>query len=66
MDTPLPDDLLNGADEIAAEIREPLHRTYRLLEAGRVPAFKLQGKWISSRSALRAHFNRLITSGEAA
>ena len=61
----LADDLLNGAPAIAAEINEPLHRTYRLLEGRHIPASKLMGKWVSSRSALRAHFTRL-TSGEAA
>jgi hypothetical protein len=66
MDTPLPDDILNGADEIAPVIREPLWRTYRLLEGGHLPAFKQLGKWTSTRSALRAHYDRLITGGEAA
>jgi hypothetical protein len=63
MNTPLPDDLLNGADEIAAAIREPLHRTYRLLEGAHIPGRKVMGKWVSNRSALRRHFDRLITGG---
>lgn len=66
MDAPLPDDLLHGAGEIAVEIREPIHRAYRLLEGGYIPGFKLMGKWVSSRSALRAHYHRKITNHEAA
>jgi hypothetical protein len=62
----LADDLLNGAPAIAEEIREPLHRTYRLLEGGHIPGFKLMGKWTSTRSALRAAYSKHLTSGETA
>ena len=55
------DDLIRGAAAIAEELREPLRRTYYMLEAGDLPAFRLAGRWYVRRSALIAYFQRLET-----
>jgi hypothetical protein len=64
-DSDLPDDILNGADEIAGFIKQPLRTTYDLLERRKLPAFKWGGKtWQARKSTLRRHVERL-EAGEA-
>ena len=49
MDThtqPLPaDDMLTGAEEIAAYLKKTRRQVTNLLETNRLPAFKLGGRW---------------------
>ena len=57
--TTLKDDLLDGADEIAAFCGFPIRRTYSLLESGALPAFKLRRRWYCRKSKLVAHIEKL-------
>jgi hypothetical protein len=52
------DDLLTGAEAIAAYIRETERRTYYLLKAGLIPAFREGAKWRTTKSGLRAHYEK--------
>jgi hypothetical protein len=54
-------DLIWGAKAIADEIGVGTRKAFYLLETGAIPARKINGLWVSSRSQLRA---RLL--GEAA
>ncbi len=54
----LSDDMLWGCAAIAAEINRPEHITFRLLQQGLIPATKVGAIWTSTRSRLRAHFNK--------
>lgn len=61
-------DLLWGATEIAKVIGRTRRQTFGLLEAGHLPARKIGGRWVASRSDLVAHFaapetQRTSTSG---
>ena len=60
----LRDDILKGLDAIAEFIGEDFWRAQRLCVKKAIPAEKILGRWISSKSALRARFARL--GGEAA
>ena len=62
METRVKDDLLKGAKAIADEIGESERAAYYLLENRIIPAGKLNGIWIASRSALKEHY-RELTSG---
>ena len=50
--TELSDDMLNGADNIAAFLGQPVRRVYYLLERKQLPAFKLGTSWHARRSTL--------------
>lgn len=52
------DEILRGAPSIAREIQTTERRTYTLLEAGVLPAWKELGVWTSTRSRLRAHYQQ--------
>jgi hypothetical protein len=54
--TPISADLLMGVTAIAAELGWPERRTYHYLEHGHLApaAYKLGGKWVANRRALRA------------
>jgi hypothetical protein len=54
-------DLLWGAAEIAAELAIPERKVFHLLENDMLPARKVGGSWVASRSRLRGFFG-----GEAA
>jgi hypothetical protein len=62
------DDLLRGVPAIAEFIGESPRQTYDLLEAGRVPGFKLGGGriWYASKARLKHHYARLGANPEAA
>jgi hypothetical protein len=65
-----PTDLLEGVDEITAflralGIRATKRRTFRMCENRQIPAGKLGGGWIGSRSAIAGHLSKL-SRGEAA
>jgi hypothetical protein len=47
-------DLLRGAREIADYIGRPYRTTAYLLETQQLPAWKLAGKWHSTKAKLRA------------
>ena len=61
----LKDDILKGIDAIAEFIGEDFWRTQRLCTKRMIPAAKMQGRWIASKRALRAHYESL-TAGKAA
>jgi hypothetical protein len=55
-------DIIEGVTAIAAYLGKNERRTYYLLENGKVPAFKLSGKWHLRRSTYASY----IASLEAA
>ncbi len=52
----LADDLLEGAEEIAAFLNKPLSTTYYWLARGYVPAEKAGTKYIGSKRRITRHF----------
>jgi hypothetical protein len=52
----LNEDLLKGAAEIGAFIRRTPRAAYHLLEARRLPAFKIGGVWSARKSTLTQLF----------
>jgi hypothetical protein len=59
-DDDLKNDLLNGAEAIAAFLNQTERRIYHLLEMGKLPAFKLGGrKWQARKSSLRRQIEAL-------
>jgi hypothetical protein len=52
-DVPLSEDLIEGAIAIGAEYGFDPHRTFVLMEAKVIPAFKLRGRWFARRSTIR-------------
>ena len=52
MDPKLSDDLLTGVPAIANELGEPEWRVYSLLTGGHIHAFKMLGKWTTTRILL--------------
>lgn len=59
----LADDLLEGAADFSEFLGFSQRRTIYLLEKGDIPAGKLRGRWIGSKSQLRQFFAEL--AGEA-
>ncbi len=59
-DSMLADDLLEGAAEFSNFLGFSLRRTNYLLENGDIPAGKLRGRWIGSKSRLRRYFEELL------
>ena len=61
-------DVLDGVPEIAGFIfpqtdaRKAQRRTYDLCEKGKIPAYKLAGKWNARKTRLREHFAQLEAS----
>jgi hypothetical protein len=58
-DNDLAGDLLPGTRKIAKFIGKTERQTYHLLEAGRIPAFKIGKIWHGRKSTLRRHFDEL-------
>lgn len=54
-DTELKDDILWGAAAIAEEIGRGERTTYHLLERGELPAKKVCGRWVATKSKLRSY-----------
>lgn len=52
----LADDLLIGADAIAAELGIDVRQCFHWLQNKYIPATKTGGTWTATRSALRRHF----------
>jgi len=59
----LADDLLWGIKAIAAEIRRSERQTFHLVDTAAIPAAKVGGRIVASRTRLREHFNALIGAG---
>ena len=59
---PLADDLLRTVQKIAQFLGEDERRVFKLCEAGRIPCSKEGRSWISSKTALRAHYARRIAA----
>jgi len=53
-------DLVWGVRAIGAEINRNERQTYQLIEAKRLPAIKVGGKWCASRKGLREYFKRAV------
>jgi hypothetical protein len=56
-DTPLREDLLRGAEEIAEFIGRDVRATYYLLQQKLLPAIKEGDVWVTTKSRLRRHYN---------
>ena len=54
-----------GGAAISTFIGEDKRKTFRLLASGALPAGKLGGEWVASKTALRQRY-RQLTAGEAA
>ncbi len=59
MKSELADDLLSQAEQIGEFIGEDERRTYRLLETGQIPGFKMGGRWYARKSTLLEHIAKL-------
>jgi hypothetical protein len=57
----LANDLVWEVGAIGAELGLPTRVAYNLLRTGALPGQKIGGKWVSSRSALRNRFKKLVT-----
>ena len=55
-DASLGNDLVWGVASIAKEINRSERQTFHLLETNKLPAKKVGGRWVSSKSALRRFF----------
>lgn len=59
-DTPrsetLADDLLNGAEEIAAFVGKDVRQVFYQLQRGYLPGTKVGRLWVGSKARLRSHF----------
>jgi hypothetical protein len=53
------EDILVGADAIAAHIRKTKRQTFYLLETKQIPAFKLARAWHMRKSSYRTHIEQL-------
>jgi len=62
--TSLGADLAWGVAAISVEIGRNPRQTFHLLENGKLPASKVGGRWVASRTGLRQFFAKLI--GEVA
>ena len=59
-DEPLSDDLIWGIRGIAKEIGKSERQAFHLIDTGKIPAAKVGGRIVASRSRLRAHFRALL------
>ncbi len=57
----LADDVIWEAAQIAKVINRTKRQTVYLLEKGQIPARKVGGRWVASRSRLQAHLVGLLT-----
>ena len=60
------EDLLKGVRKIARFIGEDERAANHLLATGQLPAGKMGGRWIASKTALRQHFQKLTNTNRAA
>ena len=59
-------DLIWEVTEIAKEIRRSPRQTHYILSSGKLPGFKVGGRWCTSRSALREFFAAQLGGGKVA
>ena len=59
-------DLVWGAAEIAVIIGKTPRATFHLLEGGKLPAAKLNGRWVTDRATLTAFFRGAFENSGAA
>lgn len=57
---PLRDDLIWGVEGIAEEIGKTQRQVFHMISIGAIPAAKVGGRIVASRSRLRAHFKALL------
>ena len=64
-DDKLANDILRGVPAIADYTGEKRRQTYRLLETGRLPGFKMPDSkiWLARKSTLKRHYERLDSNG---
>jgi hypothetical protein len=56
-DSELKNDILWGATAIALQIGRTDRQTYYMLEKGELPARKVCGTWVASKTKLRTHLS---------
>jgi hypothetical protein len=61
----LRDDLIWGIRGIAAEIGKSERQAFHLIDTGQIPAAKVGGRIVASRSRLRQHFEALLDGGRS-
>jgi hypothetical protein len=66
MQVDLADDLLTGADAIAAFLGWNKRVTFYACEKQHIPAFKVGKKWCARKSSLKQFFAKLEEGGKAA
>jgi hypothetical protein len=66
-DEKLASDILRGVPAISDYLGEKPKQTYRLLETGRLPGFKMPDSniWHARKSTLKRHYERLDSNGAA-
>jgi hypothetical protein len=62
---PLRDDLIWGGEGIAEEIGKSQRQVFHLISIGAIPAAKVGGRIVASRSRLREHFRTLLDAARA-
>ena len=62
---PLRDDLVWGIKAIADEIGKTPRQAFHLVDTGAIPAAKIGGRIVASRTRLREHFRALLDSARA-
>jgi hypothetical protein len=62
---PLSDDLIWEIKGIAEEIGKSERQTFHLVATGAIPAAKIGGRIVASRSRLREHFRALLGADRA-
>lgn len=60
-----PTELIWGAEAIGRALGLSERSAFRLLEKGRIPARKIDCRWVTSHSALRRHFADLLDTEAA-
>ena len=57
---PLRDDLIWGVEGIAKEIGKTQRQVFHMISIGAIPAAKVGGRIVASRSRIRQHFEALL------
>jgi hypothetical protein len=62
---PLRDDLIWGVEGIAEEIGKTQRQVFHMISVGAIPAAKVGGRIVASRSRLRQHFEALLDGAQS-
>jgi hypothetical protein len=62
---PLRDDLIWGVEGIAEEIGKSQRQVFHMISIGAIPAAKVGGRIVASRSRLRQHFEALLDRAQS-